>query len=88
MPSLLYTALFEALGAVALWTMVTDIRAGSTTNRGMTINVRENPGGFYLVMFAKGAFACFAAATLLHTLGLIGDPVAWVHETFPFLKVR
>lgn len=88
MPSLLYTALFEALGAVALWTMVTDIRAGSTTNRGMTIDAKENPGGFYLVMFAKGALACFAATTLLHSLGLIGDPVTWIHETFPFLNVR
>jgi hypothetical protein len=88
MPSLLYTALFESLGAVALWTMVTDIRAGSTTNRGMTIDAKENPGGFYLIMFAKGAFACFAAAVLLHTLGLIGDPATWIHQTFPFLKVR
>lgn len=88
MPPLLYNALFEALGAVALWTMVTDIRAGSTTNRGWTIDARENPGGFYLMMFAKGAFGCFAAATLLHGLGLIGDPATWVHETFPFLKSR
>ena len=85
---MLYTALFEAFGVVALWTMVTDIRAGSTTNRGTTIDARENPGGFYLVMFAKGAFACFAAAMLLHSLGLIGDPVTWIHQTFPFLKVR
>jgi hypothetical protein len=88
MPTLLYTALFEALGAVALWTMVTDIRAGSTTNRGMTIDARENPGGFYLVMFAKGAMGCFAGAILLHSLGLIGDPVTWIHATFPFLKIR
>ena len=88
MPALLYTAMFEALGAVALWTMITDIRAGSTSNRGMTIVAKENPGGFYLIMFFKGAFACFSAAMLLHSLGLIGDPAVWVHQTFPFLKSR
>jgi hypothetical protein len=85
---MLYTAAFEAFGAVALWSMVTDIRVGSTTNRGFTIDARENPGGFYLIMFGKGAFACFAAATLLHTMGLIGDPAVWVHQTFPFLHLR
>jgi hypothetical protein len=88
MPDMLYTAVFEALGAVALWTMVTDIRAGSTTNRGWTIEAKENPGGFYFLMFAKGAMGCFAGAILLHSLGLIGDPVIWIHQTFPFLKVR
>ena len=88
MAAWLYTGLIEALGALSLWSIFTDIRAGSTTNRDMTIDVKENRGGFYFVMIAKGGFVCFAAATLLHTLGLIGDPVTWIHETFPFLKFR
>ena len=46
------------------------------------------PGGFYFVQIAKAGVVCFAAATLLHGLGLIGDPVTWIHETFPFLKSR
>ena len=74
MPQLLFNAIIEALGAFSLWSIVSDIRAGSTTNRGMTIEVKENPGGFYFVQIAKGGFVCFAAATLLHQLGLIGDP--------------
>lgn len=88
MYSMFYAGLIEALGAFALWSIVTDIRAGSTTNRSTTIEVKDNPGGFYFVQIAKAVVVCFAAATLLHGLGLIGDPVTWIHETFPFLKSR
>ena len=83
---MLATALFEAVGAIALWSMVIDLKAGSTTNRGFTFDAKENPGGFYLIMFGKGAVGCFAIAMLLHSLGLIGDPAIWLHQTFPFLR--
>ena len=88
MYSMFYTGLIEALGAYALWSIVTDVRAGSTTNRSTTIELRDNPGGFYFVQIWKAAVVVFAAATLLHGLGLIGDPVSWIHQTFPFLKIR
>jgi hypothetical protein len=88
MYSMIYAGLVEALGAFALWSIFTDFKAGSTTNRGMTIELKENPGGFYFVQVWKAAVVCFAAATLLHGLGLIGDPVTWIHQTFPFLKIR
>jgi hypothetical protein len=43
----------EGMGFVALWSVIKDISTGNATSRGMTINVRENPGGFYLVVFSR-----------------------------------
>jgi hypothetical protein len=88
MPAFLYAALIQAFGAMAVCSMISDLRAGSTTNRGMTIEARDNPGGFYLVQASKAAFGCFAAASLLHSVGWIGDPVTWIHQTLPFLRFR
>ena len=65
--------------------MVSDLRAGIATNGRMTIDIRENPGGFYLTIACKAAFAGFAIAVLLNVLGLIDDPFAWFARTFPFL---
>lgn len=86
MSPLLRAAFFEILGLWSLWSIVTDFRTGSTTNRGITIEAKENPGGFYLVQLCKAGFVSFAAAAvLLNALGLIGDPFAWFARTFPFL---
>jgi hypothetical protein len=49
----LITVFCAAMGFVALWTLMKGLGMGSTTNRGMTINASENPGGFYLIMFCK-----------------------------------
>ena len=88
MSPILRTLFFAALGFFSLWSLMKDLGAGSTTNRGMTINVSENPGGFYLTMFCKAAFVCFAIAVILNALGLIGDPFVWLAQTFPFLMPR
>jgi hypothetical protein len=81
-------AFFEIIGLWSLWSMIGDLRTGNTTNRNMTIDVKENPGGFYLVMACKAAFVCFAVAVLLNSLGLIGDPFVWMRQNLPFLMPR
>jgi len=85
MSPLVRAAFFEILGLWSLWSMVNDLRGGIATNGKMTIDVRENAGGFYLTIACKAAFAGFAIAVLLNVLGLIGDPFAWFARTFPFL---
>jgi hypothetical protein len=87
MSPFLTVAFFEILGLISLWSMIGDLRSGSTTNRGMTIDAKENPGGFYLVMLCKAGFVCFAIV-LLNALGLIGDPLVWMRQTLPFLMPR
>jgi hypothetical protein len=84
----LIAAFFAVLGFVSLWSIMNDLGTGNASTRGSTINVREKPGGFYLVVFCKAAFFCFAIAVVLHALGLIGDPFVWMRQTFPFLMPR
>lgn len=88
MSPFLTAAFFEILGLISLWSMIGDLRSGSTTNRGMTIDAKENPGGFCLVMLCKAGFVCFAIAVLLNALGLIGDPLVWMRQNLPFLMPR
>jgi hypothetical protein len=85
MSPILRAAFFEIVGVLSFFSIVKDLTAGNTTNRRMTIDARENPGGFYLVMLCKAGFVCFAVAVILNALGLIGDPFVWVQQTFPFL---
>ena len=85
MSPLVRAAFFEILGLWSLWSMVSDLRAGIASNGQMTIDIRENAGGFYLTIACKAAFAGFAIAVLLNVLGLIDDPFAWFARTFPFL---
>ncbi len=87
MPLTLGTAVFAIAGLVALWSVASDIRSGkaATTKPAWTIDRQENPGGFWFTVLCKAAFVGFAIALLLHALGLIGDPVAWIRQTFPFL---
>jgi hypothetical protein len=75
---------FEGMGFVALWSVIRDISTGNTTNRGSTINVKENPGGFYLIVFFKAGFVSLAIAIIPHALGLIDDPFAWMQQNLPF----
>jgi hypothetical protein len=81
----LRAALFEILGLWSLWSIARDLRTGIATNGGMSIDVRENAGGFYLTIACKAAFVGFAVAVLLNAFGLIDDPFAWFARTFPFL---
>lgn len=85
MSPLLRAALFEILGLWSLWSIVNNLRTGIATNGKMTIDIRDNAGGFYLTIACKAAFAGFAMAVLLNALGLIGDPFAWFARTFPFM---
>jgi len=85
MSPLLRAAFFEILGLWSLWSAVTDLRTGIASNGKMTIDIRENAGGFYLTIACKAAFAGFAITVLLNVLGLIDDPFAWFTHTFPFL---
>jgi hypothetical protein len=79
---------FEGMGFVALWSVIKDISTGNATSRGITINVRENPGGFYLIVFFKAGLVSFAIAIILHALRLIDDPFAWMQQNLPFLVPR
>jgi hypothetical protein len=84
-----FTAIFfELMGLVSLWSLIKDISTGTTTNRGTTIDVRDNPGGFYLIQFCKACFVCFAVAVLLNAFGLIGDPFVWMRQNLPFLMPK
>ena len=84
MSPLLRAAFFEILGLWSLWSIANNLRTGVATNGKMTIDLRQNAGGFYLTIACKAAFVCFALAVLLNALGLIGDPFAWLARTFPF----
>jgi hypothetical protein len=85
MSPLLRAAFFEILGLWSLWSIVNNLRTGVATNGKMTIDIRENAGGFYLTIACKAAFVGFAIAVLLNALGLIDDPFAWFARTFPFM---
>ena len=71
---------FEGLGFAALWSIIQNLSTGIWRNRGFTIDVRENPGRFYLIMFWQAGFVGFAIAIILHALGLIGDPFVWMED--------
>jgi hypothetical protein len=88
MSSSLTTGVILFLGLYSLWGLLNELRTGVAWNRGGNIDVRENPGGFYLLAFIKVAFICFATAVVLHAFGLIGDPVAWMRHYLPFLVPR
>jgi len=63
---------------------MSELRTGIATSNRSTIDVRENPGGFYLLISIKAAFVCFAAAVLLNSFGLIGAPFVWMRQNLPF----
>ncbi len=90
MPLTLGTAVFAIAGLIALWSVANDIGSGkaATTKPAWTIDRDENPGGFWFTVLCKAAFVGFAIAVLLHALGLIGDPVVWIQQTFPFFARR
>jgi hypothetical protein len=67
-------ARFLLIGLYSLWAPINELRTGIATSRRGTIDLRENPGGFYRLIFIKAAFVCFAVAVLLNAFGLIGDP--------------
>jgi hypothetical protein len=81
---------FLFIGLYSLWGLANDLRTGVAVNRNRDsgIDVRENPGGFYLRVFVKAAFVCFATAVVLHAIGLIGDPFVWMRHYLPFLMPR
>ncbi len=87
-PAALKAIFFAGLGFFSLWSIMNDLGSGNATARNMTIDARENPGGFYLTVFCKVAFVCFAVAVVLNAFGLIGDPFVWMREHFPFLMPR
>jgi hypothetical protein len=60
MSPILTTIFFAVLGFFSLWSIMNDLGTGNATARKMTINVSENPGGFYLPMFCKSAFVIFS----------------------------
>jgi hypothetical protein len=86
----LTTGFIFFLGLYSLWGVLNELRTGVAVGRNSksTIDVRENPGGFYLLVFVKAAFVCFATAVVLHGFGLIGDPLVWMRHYLPFLMPR
>ncbi|MET3838337.1 hypothetical protein [Bradyrhizobium sp. OAE829] len=88
MSPLLRTTVVSLLAVYLTWSIVNELRAGSLKSRGMVIDAKENPGGFYAIQFCKACFVSFAFAALLHALGLIGDPYIWTRQTFSSLAPR
>lgn len=80
--------LFLCAGLYSMASLVNDLRTGIALSRNNTVDVREYPGWFYLLIFTKTVFISFALAVVLHAFGLIGDPFAWVRQTLPFLMPR
>jgi hypothetical protein len=85
MSPVLRDAFFAAVGLFSLWSLTKDLATGNAQGRRMIINVDENPGGFYLVVFCKVAFVCFAVAVILHALGVLGDPYVFIAQHLPFV---
>lgn len=77
--------LFEVAGLIALWSVTSDIRNGAATARTWTIYFNENPLGFLLVVLVKTGFVFLAVAVLLHSFGMVGDPIAALQQALPFL---
>jgi len=82
-PDLTTTILFAVLGLIALWSIMNNLATGNAETRWWIVNVKENPGGFYLIIFSKAAFISFSIAVVLHAFGLIGDPFVWMRQFFP-----
>jgi hypothetical protein len=83
----LITGFFLFLGLYSAWGLLNTLRTGVVIGRNSksTVDVRENPGGFYLLVFFNAAFICFATAVVLYAFGLIGDPFVWMQHYFPCL---
>lgn len=84
----LITGFFLVLGLYSLWGIINELRTGIAKGGRATIDVRENAGGFYLLIFTKSAFVCFVVAIILNAFGLIGDPFIWAHTYLPFLMPK
>lgn len=79
--AILVLATAALLGA---WMIIGEIRLGQVSIKSDSVFTRaDEPGGFWCAVVMKCAFVVFAVAVLLHLTGLIGDPVAWLRETFP-----
>ena len=82
------TGFFLVMGLYSAFAMASDLKTGTARIRGGTIDVREFPGWFYLLIFIKAAFICFSIAVLLHAFGWIGDPFIWMRQNLPFLMPK
>jgi hypothetical protein len=79
----------EIAGLIALWSIANDLRSRkAATSKAWTVDFAHNRIGFCLLVAFKIAFIAFAAAMLLHALGLIGDPVAALQQALPFFGRR
>jgi hypothetical protein len=79
----------EIAGLIALWSVASDLRTRkAATSKAWTVDFAHNRIGFCLLVAFKVAFVAFAAAMLLHALGLIGNPVAALKQAMPFFGRR
>jgi hypothetical protein len=76
---------FLCTGLYSLASLVGDLRTGVAASRNRSLDAREYPGWFYLLVSTKAAFVGFTCAVVLHAFGLIGDPLVWMRQTLPFL---
>jgi hypothetical protein len=73
-----------AIAALAgAWFIAGEISAGVVTSRNSTVSRADNPASFWTRIAIKALFVVFALAVLLNALGLTGDPMMFVHTTFP-----
>ena len=77
MPSQWWPMMIEVMGVLALGSIIHDLRTGQDVNRGVTVDRRENPAGFWFLIALKAGIVCFAIAEILFAIGLIQqDPFA------------
>jgi hypothetical protein len=89
LPLTLNLVAIEIAGLIALWSIANDLRSRkAATSKAWTVDFAHNRIGFCLLVAFKIAFIAFAAAMLLHALGLIGEPVAALKQALPFFGRR
>ena len=78
---LLWPLIIEITGLLALASLIQDLRTGQDVSRSGTVDRRDNPAGFWLLISIKAAVICFAIAEVLFGIGLIEhDPYVWLQQ--------
>jgi hypothetical protein len=82
------TGFFLVMGLCAITGLVSAWRTGISLDNPCKVDVRALPALFYVRIAIQIVFIAFCCAVVLHALGLIGDPFAWMRAHAPFLMPR
>jgi hypothetical protein len=76
---------FAFIALAALWGIHGNNRSGTASSRGWACAIDDNPIGFCLIVSTKAAIFGFSIAEILHSFGLVGDPIASIRHALPWL---